>query len=335
MSQTSRTRAAGRDAAPLDRLVYQDGDISKLPVVPHDLGMTRLQHADSDLLLGRVPGNVTQKDFIRRGASLRPLSIVERALRVKPQGQRELRRSRNRFNHHTYDAAEQLDRQVRRIQQETARAGGAAGQGEQGDAREAFPESGTSPPRHPETVPESEAVRGSATAAGASQVARSLSARSGAPLVVGPSPAHHFSAGGSSSQLRRERRRAVERQRIAEANLELRKQALVDRNLEVLQDIGHQHHVNRQLAQHFREVVSGRVPLAVPGGDAAFSNRAATPEAEPEPAPAAEGSGPSSAASTASTASTIVLVAAAGLVAVTLVVAAVAISKRQMHARRK
>jgi hypothetical protein len=273
----SRTVLPSRTAAPLDERIYQEGDLSKAAALPHDLGLTRLQHADSALLLGRVPGNATQKDFIRRGQTLRPLSLVDMAQRVRTQAKREAKMRRNRFNYHSYDAALELDREIARLKAEeqqqaeqerheqmaASRAGGRGGGASAPEPAEI--------PHHPQTIPESEAVRGSA-AASVSAISRMLAARAGAPLVSGPEPAHHFYAGGSSSQLRKERRRQIERQRLAEANLELRKQQLVDRNLEVLADMGEQEAANAQLAAEFvraTQLPQGPPPVPLGGFDGA------------------------------------------------------------------
>lgn len=327
-----RQRASGRDAAPLDRLVYQDGDISKLPVVPHDLGMTRLQHADSSLLHGHIPGNVTQKDFIRRGGSLRPLSLVEKAQRVRNRAAADgyARTFRAPFGDRAYDAAEQLHREIRKIQQRErtggARAGGAAGAADERQERD--PEGGsgeTGPPPHPQTVPESEAVRGGASSSGSSLLARSLATRAGAPLLRGPAPAHHFAAGGSSSQIRRERRRAVQRQRALEANLDERKQRLVDRNLEVLQDMADQEAVNRHLAAEIERAILPQAAHA-PAPKAPLHPRAggASPTS-----PSASSASPSSASSASpSSASSWAIVGVAAVIAVALILAAVVLGKR-------
>lgn len=257
----SRTVLPSRTAAPLDERIYQEGDLSKAAALPHDLGLTRLQHADSSLLLGRVPGNVTQKDFIRRGETLRPLSIVDMAQRVRSQAKREAKLRRNRFNFHTYNATLELDREIARLKldasRQSAKRVGASSSSEPREDEAQVPE-------HPQTIPESEAVRGSANTSAASNISRMLAARAGAPLVSGPEPAHHFYAGGSSSQLRKERRRQIERQRLAEANLELRKQQLVDRNLEVLADMGEQEAANAQLAEEFRSALVSPMPPPVP-----------------------------------------------------------------------
>jgi hypothetical protein len=342
----SRTTLPSRTAAPLDETIYLEGDISKAPALPHDLGLTRLQHADSSLLLGRVPGNVTQKDFIRRGQTLRPMNVVEMAQRVRSHDRREAKLQRNRFNAHTYDATMQLEREIQRLKNEEARQAdwerqlaendaaiergyfgnpgtrsGAAATGAAGEDREARE---ANIPRHPETIPESEAVRGN-VAASTSAVARRLARRAGAPLIVGPEPAHHFYAGGSSSQLRKERRRQVERQRLREANLELRKQQLVDRNLEVLEDIGQQEDVNRRLAQEFHSQLEASMPPPVPMElDLAHAHAhapAATPRTASAPAPAST--------SATSTHRAVAILGAAVAVAAFLVLAAAVIRRKR------
>jgi hypothetical protein len=189
----SRTVLPSRTAAPLDERIYQEGDLSKAATLPHDLGLTRLQHADSSLLLGRVPGNVTQKDFIRRGETLRPLSIVDMAQRVRSQAKRETKLRRNRFNFHTYNATLELDREIARLKLDASRQSPKrVGASYSSEARD--PEDEAQVPEHPQTIPESEAVRGSANTSAASSISRMLAARAGAPLVSGPEPAHHFYA---------------------------------------------------------------------------------------------------------------------------------------------
>lgn len=239
--------------APLDRLVYETGDLSKLPVVPHSLSVRRLLHADSNLLRGRVPGNVTEKDFIRRGESLRPKDVLEQTLRVKPASVRP--RPASTFGQGAALAEESLWREVQRVKSAVshpARAGSACGGGTGATAAEEQLARGGaahpfSPPEHPSVVLESEGVRAGVAPTGA--LARMLAQRPGAPSAASPAPAHHFMSGGSRSQLRKEQRRAINQERLREVNLDLRKDQLVARNLEILQDIAAQQQDNRDRAE--------------------------------------------------------------------------------------
>jgi hypothetical protein len=247
-SQGPPSAAAPGTTAPLDRLVYETGDLSKVPVVPHSLSVRRLLHADSNLLRGRVPGNVTEKDFIRRGESLRPRDVLEQTLRVKPVSVRP--RPASSFGQGTALAEESLWREVQRVKSAVShpRAGAACGgQGAQWTGPGDDAEHPFAPPEHPSVVLESEGVRAGVAPTGA--LARMLAQRPGAPSAASPAPAHHFMAGGSRSQLRKEQRRAINQERLREANLDLRKDQLVARNLEVLQDIAAQQQDNRDRAE--------------------------------------------------------------------------------------
>jgi hypothetical protein len=272
-------------SAPLDRLVFETGDLSKLPVVPHSLAVRRLLHADSNLLRGHVPGNVTHKDFIRKGESLRPKDVLEQTLRLKPVSVRP--RPASAFGQDTALAEEALWREVQRAKAgiDRPRAGAAAGacgrqcgaspgpfaepdqelaaererEGVTGTASSSFATLGAptpvGPPPHPVLVMESEGLRSGMAATGA--FARILAQRNGAPTSSSPAPAHHFMSGGSRSQLRKEQRRAINQQRIKEANLDLRKEELVVRNLDLLQGIAEEEQQARERAEALMEFVEG------------------------------------------------------------------------------
>lgn len=315
-SATAVTLGASRGhkpstSAPLDRLVYETGDLSKLPVVPHSLAVRRLLHADSNLLRGHVPGNVTHKDFIRKGESLRPKDVLEQTLRLKPVSVRP--RPASAFGQDTALAEEALWREVQRAKAgiDRPRAGAAAGAcgrqcgasaetlGEpEASRREPLSEQDAAtpqqefvgPPPHPVLVMESEGLRSGMAATGA--FARILAQRNGAPTSSSPAPAHHFMSGGSRSQLRKEQRRAINQQRIKEANLDLRKEQLVARNLDVLQGIAEEEQQARERAEALMEFVEG----AAGAGRAGTAKKGATPstsEADAHRGPRSGASAPS------------------------------------------
>lgn len=229
--------------APLDRLIFEEGDLSKVPVVPHALAVRRLLHADSRMLHGRIPQNATEKDFIRHGETLRPRDLAQEAIRVKPL--RQTPRVVTNFGNESSLAADELERELRHVRTQMARqqgggritAGGACGglKAEGGQQQQAQQGSGSGygPSQHPSTVPESEGLRAGMSSAGT--IAKLLAQRPDAPLSSSPAPAHHFASGGSRAQLRKETRRAVNREKAREANLDLRKQQLVERNMDMLQ----------------------------------------------------------------------------------------------------
>lgn len=217
-------------SAPLDALVYQEGDISKFPQLPHALAVTGLRHADSGLLRGQIPaGSAKEKDFIRQGHGFRPHDLMEHALKLKRTPQKHhATRTLSAFGAESQEAARRLRQEIDhviRVQDIRARAGASnsAGEGEE------IPDG---PTPHPRMVSEAEGVRGNMSGAGT--FARMLAQRPDAPLMSSPEPAHHFYHGGSKAQKRRAARQAKNRQIIAETQLEQRKEQLVAQNLEVL-----------------------------------------------------------------------------------------------------
>jgi hypothetical protein len=281
-----RAEASAPSSAPLDRLVYETGDLSKLPVVPHSLSVRRLLHADSNLLRGRVPGNVTQKDFIRRGESLRPRDVLEQTLRVKPVSTRP--RPASSFGQGTALAEESLWREVQRVKAAVihpragaARAGaGACGAALAADADAAAADAEPAgPPEHPSVVLESEGVRAGMAPTGA--LARMLAQRPGAPTTASPAPAHHFMSGGTRAQLRKEQRRAINQEKLREANLDLRKDQLVARNLEVLEQIAAQQQDSRDRAEALMAFAAGGSGTGAGSELKAGAAIAAAPKAAP------------------------------------------------------
>jgi len=256
--------------APLDRLVYEEGDMSKLPVVPHALAVRRLLHADSRMLHGRVPANATEKDFIRNGESLRPRDLLEDALKVRPL--RQTPRVTTNFGNESSIAAEALQAEIREVQRLASRAGAAKpcgggcktncdcnspaalSRGIRTD-RDLQLLSAGGPSPHPTHVLESEGVRGGRSSAGT--IAKMLAQRPDAPISASPAPAHHFMSGGSRSQLKKEMRRAANREKLREANLELRKDQLVARNLELLQGMVAEEREQASTEEAFIAAVAG------------------------------------------------------------------------------
>lgn len=271
---------------------HQEGDLASFPVTPHAEGLTALQHADSALRLGEMPENANQKDFIRKGHSLqadreqRLLVHARRGARAGPP----VRSFGPEFSAHSHEAARKLRAEIRRGVGSGAvqrpQAAQAMGEEEEEEGEEqgenAATVSGislvTGPRRHAEVVLESEAVRGNLS--GATGLSRLLALRSGAPSASAPAPEHHFYFGGSRAQKRRMARRVETLARAREANLALRKERLLEGNVEELErlsreyeeEAAHEAAMREEAAAAMREgaVWSGE-PGAVPlpaGGEA-------------------------------------------------------------------
>jgi hypothetical protein len=280
MRNAASQAAKAATTAPLERLIYQEGDMSQVPVVPHALAVRRLLHADSNLLRGRVPANATEKDFIRRRESLRPKDILEQTLRVKPVSTRP--RPASAFGETTALAEDALRRELDAVgkqlarQQQRAGAAAASCRGAASSGIGSPAQDPLAPPAHPSVVLESEGVRAGMTAA--SSIAQLLAQRPGAPTTSSPAPAHHFMSGGSRAQLRKEQRRAINQEKLREVNLDLRKEQLVTRNLGMLQALGEQQQQARQQAEQVAEQLHAFVAAGAPqhaGAAAAAAARAA------------------------------------------------------------
>jgi len=293
--------ARANSRAPLDQLIYGEGDLSKVPVVPHALAVRRLLHADSRILHGRVPATATEKDFIRNGESLRPRDLLEEALRVKPL--RQTPRVTTNFGNESSFAADALEAEVRAVRMQMTRQGvhaptragagacgassspaaGASGIMTDEDVR-SLAADGPSP--HPTYVMESEGLRAGMSSAGT--IAKMLAQRPDAPSTASPAPAHHFMSGGSRSQRKKELRRAANREKLREANLELRKDQLVQRNLELLQGIAAEEERAQEMSRALMEAVAPvpqapPLPPILPPVRGHFEERAQPPQQAPPP----------------------------------------------------
>jgi hypothetical protein len=364
--------ARANSRAPLDQLIYGEGDLSKVPVVPHALAVRRLLHADSRILHGRVPATATEKDFIRNGESLRPRDLLEEALKVKPL--RQTPRVTTNFGNESSLAADALEAEVRAVRMQMTRQGvhaptragaGACGASASfaslgGEPSPPFPAAGASgimtdedvrslaadgPSPHPTYVMESEGLRAGMSSAGT--IAKMLAQRPDAPSTASPAPAHHFMSGGSRSQRKKELRRAANREKLREANLELRKDQLVQRNLEMLQEIAAEEERAQEMSRALMEAVAP-VPQAPPlppilppvRGD--FEERAQPPQspppidqqqdASPSPTPAAGSSQP---AFLDSTAAKIGAAAVGGLIVALAAGAAVAAKRKKRRGTQR
>lgn len=205
--------------------VREEGDLSCFPTLPHDLGVTELLHADSPFLKGTIPRNVTQKDFIRKAVTLKP-NLTDYAVRVKR------RNPKQRLADATF-ADEALHAQIHQLKENLGRGGDAECPNPATTAARMIDDA-TGPRPHATTVMESEGVRGALGARQTSFLAQQLAQHSTAPLASKPTPYHHFMFGGSKTQKRRLERRANQLQATAQANVQLKKQRLVDHNIAVL-----------------------------------------------------------------------------------------------------
>lgn len=208
--------------------VREEGDLSCFPTLPHDLGVTELLHADSPFLKGTIPRNATQKDFIRKAVALKP-NLTDYAVRVKR------RNPKQRLADATF-ADEALHAQIHQLKQNLGRGGDAECPNPATTAARMIDDA-TGPRPHATTVMESEGVRGALGARQTSLLAQQLAQHATAPLASKPTPYHHFMFGGSKTQKRRLERRANQLQATAQANVQLKKQQLVDHNLSVLAEM--------------------------------------------------------------------------------------------------
>jgi hypothetical protein len=265
--------------------VREEGDLSCFPTLPHDLGVTELLHADSPFLKGTIPRNVTQKDFIRKAVGLKP-NLTDYAVRVKR------RNPKQRLADATF-ADEALHAQIHQLKQNLGR-GGDAECPNPATAAARMLDDATGPRPHATTVMESEGVRGALGARQTSFLAQQLAQHSTAPLASKPTPYHHFMFGGSKTQKRRLERKANQLQATAQANVQLKKQQLVDHNLAVLA------HMSAAQEMTIAAGAAGTAPIvqaaateAVPDAatvhepEQSASSTSAAPSVSPSPSPSA------------------------------------------------
>lgn len=212
-------------ARPTHRpMVYESGDISRPPVIPHDLGRKHYQLADSPLRRGIIPANVSQKKYIAAQPNFQPLSSsIMKVTRPKLQPRQFL---------DSIDPTTKLAREIQKQKEEREKKG--ISQAEIIKEFAKFQEIGPREHQGPGTL-ESEGVR--TNLASTTAIAQFLAQQPSAPTADAPSPDHHFLHGGSLKQKKKLQRKVEQRQRIVDANIMQKKQMLVDRNLAELQRI--------------------------------------------------------------------------------------------------
>ncbi len=206
-------------------MVYESGDISRPPVIPHISQARRIpQLADSPLRRGLIPGNVSQKKYIAAQPNFQPVSAtIIGSTRPKLQPREFL---------DSVDPSAKLALEIEKQKKERERTG--ISQAEIIKEFAKFQEIGPREHHGPGTL-ESEGVR--TNLADATAIAQFLAQQPSAPTADAPSPEHHFLHGGSLKQKKKLQRKVDQRQRIVDANLMQKKQMLVDRNLAELQRI--------------------------------------------------------------------------------------------------
>jgi len=205
-------------------MVYESGDISRPPVIPHDLGRKHYQLADSPLRRGIIPANVSQKKYIGAQPNFQPLSSsIMKVTRPKLQPRQFL---------DSIDPTTKLAREIQKQKEEREKKG--ISQAEIIKEFAKFQEIGPREHQGPGTL-ESEGVR--TNLASTTAIAQFLAQQPSAPTADAPSPDHHFLHGGSLKQKKKLQRKVEQRQRIVDANIMQKKQMLVDRNLAELQRI--------------------------------------------------------------------------------------------------
>lgn len=213
--------------------VREEGDLSCFPTLPHDLGVKELLHADSPFLKSTIPRNVTQKDFIRKAVAFKP-NLTNYAVRVKRRDPKQ------RLSDATF-ADEALHAEIHELKQKLGRTPETQSQcSDPGSAASRILSSATGPRPHATSVMESEAIRGSTGAKQTSFLVQQLARHATAPLASKPTPYHHFMFGGSKSDKRKLERKANQLQATMQANVQLKKQQLVDQNTSILADMAHE-----------------------------------------------------------------------------------------------
>jgi hypothetical protein len=213
--------------------VREEGDLSCFPTLPHDLGVKELLHADSPFLKSTIPRNATQKDFIRKAVAFKP-NLTDYAVRVKRRDPKQ------RLSDATF-ADEVLHAEIHDLKQKLGReAGNIAQCSDPASTASRMLDDATGPRPHATTVMESEALRGSTGAKQTSFLVQQLARHATAPIASTPTPYHPFMFGGSTSDTRRLERRINQVQATAQANVQLKKQQLVDENTTILAALAHE-----------------------------------------------------------------------------------------------
>lgn len=201
--------------------------MTKAPHLPHALGLERFTLADSPLPPGIIPRNVSQKDFIRQVGGFKG-SSDRFGLHLKPRAHR----TRSFESPHQTFAHELLDHEIQKLK--------AAHRNEDRDLAlegsiDALALQTVSGPReHPSYILESEAVRQNMGLQSADSIVRTLATLPSAPTAEPADAEHHFLFGGSKRQKRKLDRKIRNAQRAAEANVDARKEQLVQSNLRTL-----------------------------------------------------------------------------------------------------
>jgi hypothetical protein len=295
--------------------VREEGDLSCFPTLPHDLGVKQLLHADSPFLKSTIPRNVTQKDFIRKAVAFKP-NLTDYAVRVKRRDPKQ------RLTDATF-ADEALHAQIHSLKERLGR-GDASRIGQCSDPSTASMITG--PREHATTIMESEGIRGSQGARQTTILTQHLARHATAPIAAKPTPYHHFMFGGSKTQKRKLERKANQLQATIQANVQLKKQQLVDANTSILAEMA----------------VEQATQMAAAGAAATSTISTSTaPIPHPEPQPtraippqqAAESSSPEWSPASSSSPSAVVVSAGLGVVAVIAI--AFALYRHRVQRKRR
>jgi hypothetical protein len=283
-------------------MAYQAGDISRPPVIPHDLGRKHYQLADSPLRRGIIPANVSQKKYIGAQPNFQPLSSsIMKVTRPKLQPRQFL---------DSIDPTAKLAREIEKQKEERAKTG--ISQAEIIKEFAKFQEIGPREHAGPGTL-ESEGVR--TNLASATAIAQYLAQQPSAPTADAPSPDHHFLHGGSLKQKKKLQRKIEQRQRIVDANIMQKTRMLVDRNLAELQ----------RITETQQPVLPGEIDVPVAQLEAGRAN----------PGRANPGAGFSASPGLSKGSSTKTMVAVIAGVALVGILALVAVTRPERRASRK